>query len=539
MNNAETVLHYHEATKHHFHRFAKSLGFMDWSNRPDPFRSYEGAESVPLGFAWKPSEWKYPDFYLRRRPEPRPLGLESLGAFLELSLGLSAWKSAGDAAWALRINPSSGNLHPTEAHLILPATEDFRGNICHYAPYAHALEIRAALDDPAGEALAEIIGPGAFLVFLTSIYWRESWKYGERAFRYCQHDAGHAVAALSFSAALLGWKAVYLNSLLDEDARKMLGFTKISWPEKEEEHFETALLVTPNAGPAGDLSVPRSFVEALARLPFQGIPNPLSHKHDDWEIIEEVSQAAEKNENPQWRMEFYPGPPRFIAGTVASAEKVIRQRRSGVTFDGKTALDREIFLSLLDATLPRANTPPFDAGILPPSVHLLLFVHRVTGLESGLYLFIRNAKDTAGLKALARPEFSWRPPEKDFPLFLLETGDLRGLAARVSCDQDIAGASSFSLGMIAKFRPVIDPAPWLYRNLFWECGMIGQTLYLGAEAYGLRGTGIGCFFDDPVHQILGLKEDTYQSLYHFTVGGTLEDERLQTLPPYHHLKKKP
>ena len=62
--------------------------------------------------------------------------------------------------------------------------------------------------------------------------------------------------------------------------------------------------------------------------------------------------------------------------------------------------------------------------------------------------------------------------------------------------------------------------------------MIGQMLYLGAEAAGLRGTGIGCFFDDPVHEALGLESERYQSLYHFTVGKPVEDTRLTTLPPY-------
>jgi len=62
--------------------------------------------------------------------------------------------------------------------------------------------------------------------------------------------------------------------------------------------------------------------------------------------------------------------------------------------------------------------------------------------------------------------------------------------------------------------------------------MIGQVLYLEAEAAGLRGTGIGCFFDDGMHNLLGLKDRRYQSLYHFTVGGPLEDERLTTLPAY-------
>ncbi|MGR9053408.1 MAG: nitroreductase, partial [Gammaproteobacteria bacterium] len=61
------------------------------------------------------------------------------------------------------------------------------------------------------------------------------------------------------------------------------------------------------------------------------------------------------------------------------------------------------------------------------------------------------------------------------------------------------------------------------------------ALYLEAEAAGVRGTGIGCYFDDGVHEVLGLQDDAFQSLYHFTVGEPLEDTRLQTLPAYRHL----
>jgi nitroreductase len=105
----------------------------------------------------------------------------------------------------------------------------------------------------------------------------------------------------------------------------------------------------------------------------------------------------------------------------------------------------------------------------------------------------------------------------------------------VSCHQDIAGSSAFSLGMLARFGEPVRREPFRYRYLFWESGMIGQVLYLEAEAHGVRGTGIGCFFDDAVHQILGLETDRYQSLYHFTVGCPLEDARLTTYPPYFHL----
>ena len=39
----------------------------------------------------------------------------------ELALGLSAWKEYGGSRWALRCNPSSGNLHPTEAYVVAGA----------------------------------------------------------------------------------------------------------------------------------------------------------------------------------------------------------------------------------------------------------------------------------------------------------------------------------------------------------------------------------------------------------------------------------
>jgi hypothetical protein len=87
--------------------------------------------------------------------------------------------------------------------------------------------------------------------------------------------------------------------------------------------------------------------------------------------------------------------------------------------------------------------------------------------------------------------------------------------------------------MIAEFEGrLCRHGAWFYRRLFWETGIIGQVLYLEAEAAGVRGTGIGCFFDNPVHLVFGLKGLAFQSLYHFTIGGPVEDPRLTTQPPY-------
>ncbi|MBT6296590.1 MAG: SagB/ThcOx family dehydrogenase, partial [Nitrospina sp.] len=161
---------------------------------------------------------------------------------------------------------------------------------------------------------------------------------------------------------------------------------------------------------------------------------------------------------------------------------------------------------------------------------------RVNDLPTGLYLLVRNENHLKELKEKFKKEFLWRKPDfcpEALGLFLLEEGDYVGLSKSVSCGQDIAGDGCFSLGMLSAFeKPLTQYGPWFYPRLYWECGAIGQVLYLQAEVSGIRSTGIGCFFDDPVHDIFGIKDMSYQTLYHFTVGGPVEDRRLTTLPPY-------
>jgi hypothetical protein len=227
---------------------------------------------------------------------------------------------------------------------------------------------------------------------------------------------------------------------------------------------------------------------------------------------------------------------------VTSAGQIIRQRRSLLACDGTTSIPAERFFRMLGRVMPRAELPlsarpmPWDAIPWAPTIHLGLFVHRVDGVEPGLYALARDVAKVEKLKRAMHAHFSWETPPRcpaELPLFLLECGDARTLATQVSCRQDIAGDGAFSLGMLAEYRSaLVENGPWFYRRLFWEAGLIGQVLYLEAEAAGVRSTGIGCYFDDPVHQVFGFQDLEFQSMYHFTVGGPVDDPRLTTLPPY-------
>jgi len=443
-------------------------------------------------------------------------------------MGLSAWKAYRDTRWALRVNPSSGNLHPTEAYIV------HDGRILHYAPREHAVEERAAVRFEQWQAF--LGGRDGFLVALTSIQWREAWKYGERAFRYCQHDVGHAIAALRVAAALSGWTLRLLPEWSDGDLATLLGVDRHQdRGDAEAEHPECLALVGPSVSWHPEDRA--SLVDAARGATWQGRANVLSRGHDRWEIIERVTEATRypgqlstpnsqfptpKQTNPQ---EFDGQSWELGVGSWGFTRALILQRRSAVAFDGRSTLSRDRFLAMLSTLHPDA--PPFDAIHWPPHVHLALFVHRVEGLVPGVYAYLRESDVVDEWRAAMRPEFLWeRVADR---LFLLLPTDVRWAANRVSCDQEIASDGFFSLGMIARVESAIrDRGQWFYRRLFWECGMIGQVLYLQAEAADSRATGIGCFYDDAVHDLLGLTGQAWQSLYHFSMGIPVEDARLTT-----------
>jgi SagB-type dehydrogenase family enzyme len=548
----DQVLAYHQATKHHLGRFARGPGRLDWATQPDPFRRYRGAPLLSLEQVPPGDVPRYEDAFWAGRIDPQPLERRSISQLFFDSLALSAWKRAGDTTWSLRVNPSSGNLHPTEGYLLCGPVEGLAATpiVAHYAPREHALEVRTEVPLATWQVLINGLPEGSLLVGLSSIHWREAWKYGERAFRYCQHDVGHALGTLSLAAAGLGWQATLLDDLGSGQIAHLLGLSETGGAAKarsiEAEHADCLLAIHPQGQACPSLGLPGAQVEAFAGLSWQGTPNALSPGHVHWSLIDGVAAVTQKPPTDgayDWAPARLrgpgpaPEPPRRAAErTSVSLRRIIRQRRSAVAMDGRGRISAGTFYHMLGKTLAGLDRVPFNALPWRPLVHLALFVHRVEGLAPGLYLLVRDPVQREELQAAMRDDLLWTqspscPPGLD--LYLLVQGDARAVARQLSCQQAIASDGCFSLGMVARFeKPLARFGPWFYRRLYWECGLIGQVLYLEAEAAGVRGTGIGCFFDDSVHELLGLDGLSYQSLYHFTVGHPVEDARLTTLPPY-------
>lgn len=537
----DTALTYHQATKHNFHAYARGPGYLDWDTQPDPFRRYHGAQVIQLGKTPAEGEPDYDAIWSAGGVSPSPINHHSVSQLFFDCLAISAWKQAGASRWALRVNPSSGNLHPTEGYLICGPVAGLcdQPMVCHYAPKEHALEVRTHFPVETWEALTANLPRDCVLAGLTSIHWREAWKYGERAYRYCQHDVGHVIAAVSMAAAGLGWQVSLLDDLSTDQVSCLLGVAGSSGIEAE--HADALMVVYPQGQACMASDLPSDVTDSFARLRWQGKPNQLSPDHVHWDIIHSVAAACRKPAPQESAGTPADLAPRSDDGGVTPPQTsgvalrtILHQRRSAVDMDGRTHISRDACYRILGRTL--AGAVPFNALPWKPLVHLALFVHRVDGLEPGLYMLIRDPAMQTALQAAMRAEFEWVKPEgcpASLELYRLIAGDARDVAKQVSCGQDIAGDGCFSLGMIAEFEePLHRIGPWMYPRLFWECGMIGQVLYLEAEAAGIRGTGIGCYLDDAVHGILGIEGMGFQSLYHFTIGGPVEDTRLTTLPAY-------
>jgi SagB-type dehydrogenase family enzyme len=503
---------------------------MDWETQPDPFRRFATAAEIELPVQ----------------------GGGRIASLLALSLGLTAWKAFGESRWSLRANPSSGNLHPTEGYVVTAGGDGLSAGVLHYAPREHALELRCSLDREGADALEKWLPAGGFLVGLSSVLWREAWKYGERSLRYCALDLGHALGALDFAAAAVGCRVVVLESWSDADLARLLGLDRDADFEASEawerELPEALVAVVPEGTHGVPPLAPEVLLCALGRGAWHGKANVLSADHHEWDLVLATAEATRARARRPVELESPAtsgAADRWLRlmGTETTLETLVQQRRSAQSMNPHAHLALADFARLMMATVPDPNLPPWRGWREETRAHLCLFVHRVDGLAPGLYLFEREPADHVELAALLSHDSAPVPGLEDSALegrlFPLRSGDCQGPARSISCTQDIAADGVFSLGMLCRFAEPVEEDPAAYRRLFWECGLIGQALYLGAEAVGLRGTGVGCFLDGVMHQLLGLApgDERWQVLYHFTIGEPLDDSRLETLPAYAHLAR--
>lgn len=477
---------YHELTKHSVESLRWDPHFLDWANMPNPFRHYAGVPVLDLP-ADPPAAEVSALEVLGGKTGNTPVrsGAEFLSQLMFYSASISASKrvpSTGDV-YALRVNPSSGNLQPTEFHFCTRGLTDWPDGLYHYRPSSHMAEQRGI-----GNFGEKLLNPPTPLIFvLTSIAWREAWKYRDRAYRYCLHDLGHAWQALTLSARSIGCESFALGRFPDEKVAESLHLADDEWP----------MLIVALYGPC----IPVRTLISQETILLGGQPNRLSEKQQPYPPIEEIHAATKLGNETASLPLVQPkasgheeiGLPSH-ASVGRSFGDVVRGRRSALDFRGG---DESISASQLATLLSSTKAPLFTDFATTHFVYLYVYVHRVEGIAPGVYRY-------------------W--PERG-ELEAIKEGDQRLVAAALSLGQNLAGNACVALSMIGDF----ETATRLYRDrgyryVHFEAGALGQRLYLAAEALDLRATGIGAFFDERVNQYLGLSPEIGQVVYHFAIG---------------------
>src|SRR5579872_545471 len=268
---------YHESTQHSVESLRQALHVLDWANMPDPFRHYEGVPVLDL-----PADPPSPEIPALEvlhgvsGATPAGDGPTFLSQLLFYSAAISASKRVPSTGYryALRVNPSSGNLHPTEFHFLTRGLKEWPDGVYHYRPSAHMAEQRAlgGLEMKLGESSAPI------MFVLTSIAWREAWKYRDRAYRYCLHDIGHAWEALALAARALRVDSFATGHFSDEDVTRCCGLNEDEWP----------MMIIRLSGDAIPTEAPANSV----RVWMGGTANRLSEECIEYPLLQAIHSAT-------------------------------------------------------------------------------------------------------------------------------------------------------------------------------------------------------------------------------------------------------
>jgi SagB-type dehydrogenase family enzyme len=316
---------YHEATKHTVESLRRARHVLDWVNMPDPFRHYEGVPVLDL--PTDPPAPEIPAFdVLQGTSSTTPVGdgPAFLSQLLFYSAAISASKYVPSTGYnyALRVNPSSGNLHPTEFHFLTRGLKGWPDGMYHYDPSRHMAEQRGR-----GDFEMKLVSGSATIVFvLTSIVWREAWKYGERAYRYCLHDIGHAWQALALSARAIGCDNFAVGHFPDDEVAQLCRLNMDEWP----------MLIVSLHGK----SIPVGEADTAKTIWFGGQANQLSKETIAHPLIDSIHLATKQSSG----------------------------RSSGTFF---------------------AESAPTGSGDFAGTrfIRLYLYAHRVDGLRPGVYRF--------------------------------------------------------------------------------------------------------------------------------------------------------
>jgi len=510
MNNRDlqATWKYHDGTKHSPWSIRSNPHFLDWANRPQPFKIYPKIEPLPLPRDMPQTEVAA----LSAISEPVPSAgddsvpeFQDLARILYFSAGITKQRAHPGGEIYFRAAACTGALYEIELYVVTGDLTGLDAGVYHFNPADVSLRLLRTGDFRGNLAQATAMEPSVArapaTIICTGTYWRNAWKYQARTYRHFGWDNGTLLAnMLAISAAsglpakiVLGFVDAEVNRLLDVDTRR-----------------EASLCLVP-IGRTSERSLP-----AQREVPALGLETiPLSEREVEYPAMLEMHDASSLEsveEVAQWRG----GPPLLPSSALAgeavrlprlpeeeqpkdTIEQVILRRGSTRTFDTGASITLAQLSTIFDCA-----TRGLPADFLePPGAQLndlYLIVHSVLGLKPGAYFFQREQNT----------------------LELLKSGEFRAEAHHLGLEQELPADACVDIFFLADLKRILERyGNRGYRAVQLEAGTIGGRIYLAAYAQRLGATGL-TFFDDDVITFFSPHAKSKNAVFLLAIGKPLK-----------------
>jgi SagB-type dehydrogenase family enzyme len=507
---------YHDGTKHSYWSIRSYPHFLDWANRPLPFKIYPKIEPLPL-----PRDVPQTGVaVLSAISEPVPAtradsvpGIQDLARLLYFSAGITKQRTYPGGEIYFRAAACTGALYEIELYVASSDLPGLDAGVYHFNPADVSLRLLRKGDFRGNLAQATAMEPAVAhaptTIICTGTYWRNAWKYQARTYRHFGWDNGTLLAnmlAASAASALpaeivLGFVDADINHLLDLDTRREVSLCLVPIGRTSAGSQETSLPAPRETPALGLETIPLSEheVEYPAMLEM--------HHASSLESAEEVNQ---------WRGQPPPFPSSSLTPALAgeavglphlreeeqpkdTTEQVILRRGSTRTFDRTASITLAQLSTVLDCA-----TRGLPADFLePPGAQLndlYLIVHAVLGLKQGAYFF-RREQNT---------------------LELLKEGQFRTEAHHLGLEQELPADACVDIFFLADLKRILECyGNRGYRAVQLEAGAIGGRIYLAAYAQHLGATGL-TFFDDDVINFFSPHAKDKSAIFLLAIGKPLK-----------------
>ena len=298
--DTEAAKSYHDLTKHSYWSIRSSPHYLDWANKPSPFKIYPQIEPIPLPRAMVQTlapalnviKSTGAAFTSEKIPD-----LARLASILYYSAGVTKHKTYPGGELYFRAAACAGALYPTEVYVVCGNLDGVDAGVYHFSPGDFSLrklrggDFRLVLARASGGESSVISAP-ITLVF-SSISWRSTWKYRDRAYRYHFWDNGMIAANALAMAAAHQLPARLVMGFIEADVNKLIGIDG-------EQELALSLLAL---GHSDDALPSCPEIEDVPAINFEVVPISISPV--DYPSIREThaaSSLADYDNVREWRV---------------------------------------------------------------------------------------------------------------------------------------------------------------------------------------------------------------------------------------------